>query len=117
MLENAVLRADAKPLLVIGEIFEARKVGDKCYLGIQWQGDIDIDFIAECSADVQIKVLNQPTDKGRLFASIIKAQVVKRPTFEADAYPIDSNEAEIIIEPSDKYTVIGTCLDVVYLGK
>jgi hypothetical protein len=54
--------------MLIGYIFEARKIGDEYFLGVMRYGYPDINFIMRCGENIFNKALNQPNDDGQYFA-------------------------------------------------
>ena len=117
-IERALIKTDKKPVLIVGYIYEAKRVGSKHFLGIAAYEHkaLDLSFMLSCSEGLFKKALAQHTDDGFYFAVIVQADAVLRPAFEADAYEYDE-DISVIIEPTDKYIITGTCLDMLYIGE
>jgi hypothetical protein len=118
-IESALIRSDDRPVLIVGYVFEVRKIDDRHYLGIKAFGYPDMNFILECQSKHAERVLAQATDEGESFAVVASVVSVSRPTFEADAWiegTDDDRDAQVIVEPGDVYLLQGRCLDISYVG-
>lgn len=118
-IEDALLRTGGRPVLIVGSVFEVRRIADQAYLGIKAFEYPSLSFILRCEPRHAEFVLGQSTANGDLFVAVANVTSVSRPSFEADARineDGDDKNAEVIVEPGDQYILKGTCLDISYVG-
>lgn len=120
-VEQSFINSENNPILIIGDVFEVKKViDDKYYIGITSEVDYDLHFILQCNFQTVNKILTQSYDNGSTFAVVAKINSVKRPLFEADAYVENSDEETepfIIIEPGDVYLIYGDVVELKFIGE
>lgn len=118
-VENALIRNDGRPALIVGYVFDVSKTGDSHYLGIKALADPNLHFLLECQLEHIKLVLSQSTDDGEFFVVVAIVNFVSRPPFEVDTVTEEDDEGEysyVIVEPGDQYILKGTCLDIMYVG-
>jgi hypothetical protein len=120
-VENAFIRSEKKATLIIGDVFEVKKIDeDNYYIGITSEIDYDLHFILQCNSQNANRILSQSIDQGSTYAIVAKLISVKRPLFEADAYVENIDEESdpfIIIEPGDVYLIYGDVVEIKYIGE
>ena len=120
-VENELIRSDNKPILIIGDVFEVKKINeDIYYIGISSEIDYDLHFILQCNSHNVNKILKQSYEEGSSFAIVADISSVKRPLFEADAYVENIDEETdpfIIIEPGDVYLIYGNVIEIKFIGE
>jgi hypothetical protein len=116
-IKEALIRTDGKPVLVIGVIYNGMTIGSKHFLRIRAYTHQTpfLDFWLSCNKEVYERT-SGPLDEGQFYAAIVRADTVKKPTYEDKIYKSEVEIPAIELDP-DKYFVTGTCLDILYIGR
>lgn len=96
-LENALTLPDAKPVMFIASLEDARKIGAEYYLifrsNLQWN---DLRFELKCPADQVEKILDDRPDIFNVYAVVAEVRsVTKLSTIESDEYGVSYSSNDL----------------------
>jgi hypothetical protein len=129
-LENALIRVDNRPVLLLGEVKNITKESDKYWVHFTQEApytDFDIHFFLRCTPE-HVKEIMSHRDSSQDYAVIAQVSEVKKVSylfathnelvFNAEDFERGSREVTIIdIDPlSDLFIARGTCSDLLFLG-
>jgi hypothetical protein len=110
-VQEAMVRSDGRPILLIERIDDLVKEGDKYYLNFESiTYTHDIYFTLECDAEQANNLLSQPSSPSDEYAIIAHVSSVRKLKFNISASPQSTEEAEIDLDTSDALTAEGKCL-------
>jgi hypothetical protein len=116
-VQEAIVRADKRPLLLINQIDDLVKEDDKYYLNFESiTYTHDIYFRLECDAEQVNKLTGQSSMPDDEYAIIAAITAVRQLRFRIKAAPESEEEANIELDTSGAFTAEGRCLEFVNIG-
>jgi hypothetical protein len=110
-VQEALARGDNRPILLINQIDDLAKDGDKYYLTFEsLTYTHDIYFTLECDTEQANKLLGQASSPDDEYAMIAHVSSVRKLKFNINASPKSGEEAEMELDTSDAFTAEGKCL-------
>ncbi|PYS81272.1 MAG: hypothetical protein DMF67_17380 [Acidobacteria bacterium] len=107
-VQEAIVRQDKRPILLVTEIDDAVKDGDKYYLNLEAINyTADIYFTLECSAEQVQQIAGQVESVKDNYAIIADVASVRKIRFSVEASPQSEDEAEIELNASDAFNARG----------
>jgi hypothetical protein len=116
-VQEAIVRGDKRPILLINQIADLVKEGDKYYLNFESVTYThDIYFKLECDAEQVNKLTTQSSGPNNEYAIIADVTSVRKLKFNVSASPKGEEEAELDLNTSDSFTAEGKCLALLNVG-
>lgn len=123
-VENALVRKDGRPLLILATIDDISKENDTYLLHLSTElldlvfpqsPMLDLRLVLEGEQDLVEKITTRGA-RGFIdtYAIIATISSVSRPNFVAKAYPTYGEEAQIVVESPDFFVVRGRCIDLMF---
>jgi hypothetical protein len=110
-MQEAMVRSDNRPILLINRIDDLVKEGNKYYLNFESiTYTHDVYFTLECDAEQANELLGQTSSPDDEYAMIAHVSSVRKLKFNISAAPKSIEEAEIELDTSDAFTAEGKCL-------
>jgi hypothetical protein len=116
-VQEAIVRGNKRPILLINQIDDLAKEGDKYYINFEsLTYTHDIYFTLECNAEQVNKLTTQSSGPDDEYAIIADVTAVRKLKFNVSAFPKGEEDAELDLNTSDAFTAEGKCLALLNVG-